>query len=101
MMPESQCASALCLLLRLLEMSQVRRRLVLAGGHDVVVGVAVIEFVADLDHRGHPGAIFLTPRREFVSIATVCLEHGPWAREGIVEQRDLVVDEGWVCPVDK
>src|SRR5712692_5970115 len=68
---------ALSSLPRLLEISQIGRRLVLAGGQEGAAVAFEIKLVTDLDQDGDPWTIFLAPLRVLGRVAPVGLEHGP------------------------
>src|SRR5580704_5869895 len=68
------------------EIPQIRRRLVLAGGHEVAVAAAVIGLRADLDQLLVARAVILLPHRIGRRLSTVALEHRPRPREGVIDQ---------------
>src|SRR5579862_2907042 len=74
------------------EISQVRRRLILVRGHERAVTAPKIGFLADHDHALGVATV-LWPVRMLVRRAAVGLEHGPGTGEGVVDQRDFVVQE--------
>src|SRR5262249_9335334 len=69
---------------RLIEMAQIRRRLVLAARHQEAVAAQVIKLVADADQGGAVGAIGFGPFGMLRGPAHVTLVDGPGARERIV-----------------
>src|SRR5262249_289486 len=84
-------------LLRLLEKSRVGRRLVFPRRHQVAVRAQVVALLAD-DHPGIPlRANELAPDRSRTRIAIVVLGHGPRPRQGIVDGRNLVIENVGVC----
>src|SRR5438445_4980843 len=64
------------LLLRRLEISQIRRRLILGRGHDRAVRALEIGLLADLEDALTVAAV-LGPFRVFVGQAAIGLEHRP------------------------
>src|SRR5205814_8377722 len=74
---------------RLTEVSQIRRRLVLAGWHQGAIPASEIEFLADTDVVVVLGAKILGPDR--IVLAMVISGNRPGAGEGIVDGRDLVM----------
>src|SRR5215467_8900383 len=87
------------LFLRRLEIFQIRRRLILRCGHDGAVRALEIGLIADLDHALAVASV-LGPFRIFVRQAAIGLEHRPWAREGMIDQGDLVVEARRISLVD-
>src|SRR5579883_831195 len=88
------------LLPRLLEIAQVRRRLVLAGRHQETVSAQVIGFTADL----RPGISFLadefSPVGPRAGVANIAAGHGPGARQRVIVNRDLVAHDVLVVLVE-
>src|SRR5262249_13904136 len=80
-------------LLRLLEIAQVRRRLVLLDRHQQAVGAEEIRLVADADHGIVQGADGAGPARPRVGIARRLLEDDPRLAQRVIEHGDLVVDD--------
>src|SRR6266446_6461835 len=80
---------------RLLEEAQVRRRLVLAGRHQVAVSGP--EVTLSLDHHVAValGTVFLGPFRLFLRIAAILFDHGPGPRQRLVDGRHLVDHHVW------
>jgi hypothetical protein len=76
-------------LLPRLEISQIRRRLILRCGHDGAVRALEVGLIAD--HALAVAAV-LGPFRIFLRQAPIGLEHRPGAREGIVDKRDLFME---------
>jgi hypothetical protein len=81
------------LLLRLFEISQIRRRLVLLGGHQVAVSAEEIALLADFDITVALGTDFLDPFRPFDRHTSICLGDRPWTRQRVVDRGDLVVED--------
>src|ERR1700680_3820206 len=81
-----------------LEVSQIGRRLVLAGGHEVAVAAAIVGLLADLDQLLVARAIIFLPDRG--RVAPVGLQNRPGTRIGIVDQGDLVVQQRGVLLVE-
>src|SRR4051812_45087343 len=75
------------------EVLEVGRRLVLVRRHEDVAVALHVEFVPDLHQRGDGRTIFVAPVRIFVGTAPVRLKHRPRLGEGVVEERDLIVDK--------
>src|SRR5262252_6117525 len=84
------------LLLILFEIPQVRRRLVLFGGHQVTVPAQEIALPADFHITIALGTHLLDPLRLFDRHPGIFLDHRPWPRERMVERRDLVIEDVWV-----
>src|SRR5262245_42908747 len=87
--------------LRLLEIPQVGRRLVLLGGHEEAVGAEVIVFRADHDLGVALGAVVLRPLRARARVALESLVGGPRPRERVVEDRDQVMQDVGVGLVEE
>src|SRR5262249_59407732 len=85
----------------LIEVSQVRRRLVLAGGHQVAFRAEEVALPADFNVAIALRAIFLLPDRFFVRVAAVALGDGPWTRQRAIDRRDLVEHDVGVGPVER
>src|SRR6267154_5045272 len=77
--------------LRLVEIFQIRRRLVLPGGHKGAVRALEITLAAKEDVLVVLGAMILDPDR--VTVALVAPNHCPRARQGVVESRELVTQD--------
>src|SRR5437660_1012560 len=74
-------------------MSQIWRWLALAGGHEQTLGAEIIKLLADKGICGGSCTILLNMDRILGGIAPIVLQHCPRPREGVVNQRDLVVQE--------
>src|SRR5450755_3170940 len=61
----------------LLEIAEIGRRLIPAGGHELAIRVQVVELLADQHICGRRRAILLAMNRVFAGIALVALQHGP------------------------
>src|SRR5205807_6884437 len=72
-----------------LEIPQIRRRLILVGGHQLAVGAQELALLAEEDVEIVFRAGVLDPGR--VAQPAVGLVHGPWLGEGMIEGRDDVV----------
>src|SRR6266571_699555 len=70
---------------RLLEISQIRRRLVFPGGHQDAVGAEHIALLGDFDVIVVLGADALAPYRSWIRDATIALLHGPRTGQRIVD----------------
>src|SRR5262249_27373668 len=79
--------------LRLLGIFQIRRRLVLASGHQEPVGAEHVVFIGDGDVIVGFAAILLAPRGIGVQAAPVVLHHSPRTRQGVVDHRNLVMGD--------
>ena len=79
------------LLLR--EIPRIRRRLILAGRHQQPLRAQVIGIIADLDHGVLGRTGLLVPDRLRIGIAPVGAVLGPRPRQGMVERRDVVVEQ--------
>src|SRR5262249_46290816 len=87
--------------LRLLEILQVRRRLVLLRRHQVAVGADVVDLLADADMRIVLGADRLAPPDSLPARgATIVLGDGPGPRQGVVDGGDLVVQQVHIALVE-
>src|SRR5579872_7050441 len=74
---------------RFLEVSQIRRRLVLLGRHQEPIRAQHIALLADDDVIVVLGAIVVAPERPLlVRLAAICLADGPRTRQGMVDHRD-------------
>src|SRR5579871_5589097 len=82
---------ATSLLPRLLEIAQVRRRLVLLGGHQKPVAGNEIILLADKHVMIGLTAIVVLP--QFVAVAPVGLRDRPRPRQRVVDRGDLIVQE--------
>src|SRR6516165_2436571 len=79
---------------RLLEILQIRRRLVLLRRHQVAVGADIVDLPADADMRIVLGADRLAPPDRLLARGpAVVLGDGPGPRQGMVDGGDLVVQE--------
>src|SRR5215510_16177590 len=85
---------------RPVEIAQIGRRLVLPGRHQVSVGAQKIVLAADGDMEVALGADGLAPHWPRSLRAAVGLVHGPRAGQGVVDDRDVVVQEIWVGLVE-
>src|SRR5580704_11331516 len=77
--------------LRLVEILQIRRRLILPGGHEGAVRALEIAFATNENVLVVLGAMILDPDR--VTVACVAPGHRPRARQGVVERRELVAQD--------
>src|SRR5262249_45649700 len=77
------------------------RRLALAGRHQVAVSTYEIMFLAHAHMRIVLRANVFTPNWPRTGIAPVVLGHRPWARQRVVDHRDLVVHHIAVCFVER
>jgi hypothetical protein len=77
--------------LRLLEISQVGRRLVLPGGHQKAVCTQEIIILADDDVIVVLGTIVF--HEDIIAVATVVFGHHPRPRQRVVDHRELVVQD--------
>src|SRR5260370_25669539 len=80
-------------LLGLLEISQIRRRLVLLGGHQIAVRAQHIALVADVDELLTLGAYILDPDRPRICVAAVGLVHRPRTPQSTIDHCDVVMQE--------
>src|SRR5260221_468101 len=80
-------------LLRLLEISQIGRRLILLGRHQEPFRAHEIVFRADDDLVVALGARRSAPVRKWLRAAPKCLVDAPRPRQGVVENGDLVMQE--------
>src|SRR5713226_10276445 len=71
-----------------LEISQVRRRLILQGWHQVAICTEEIVFFADDDVTVVLGAVVFEP--DDVTVAAIALVHGPRTRQRMVDRRYVV-----------
>src|SRR5262245_39461084 len=82
----------------LLEVAQARRRLVLAGRHQQAVGAQEILLLSDLHLVLVLAADGLEPG--CLSLPMIGPRHRPWARERIIDHRDVVTQDVWVVLVE-
>src|SRR5712671_2427019 len=80
------------LLLLLIEIGQVRRRLVWARGHQLAIRAQEVRIVADLDHGVIVGADVGPPERT-LRIAGGLPPDRPRPRQRVVEDRNVVIDD--------
>src|SRR5262249_11293061 len=92
-------APRLALLLDLLEISQIRWRLVLLGGHQVAVAAEEVAFLADFDVTIALRPNFLDPLRLLDRYTRIFLCHYPRPRQRVVDRRDFVVEDARICLV--
>src|SRR6266853_3716776 len=85
---------------RLLEIPQIRRCLVLFGGHEQPIPAQEIVLRANDDLVVALCAGREAPVRMGVGVAPECLVDAPRPRKGVVEHRDLVVQDVWVVLVE-
>src|SRR5215470_10421047 len=81
-------------LLRLIEVLEVRRPLVLLGGHQLAGTVEHVVLVLDVDLKVVLVADRLDPDR--LALATHALGDCPWPSERVVVNRDLIVEDIWI-----
>src|SRR6266704_3733964 len=87
------------LLLRLIEISQVRRRLILLHWHQVAVTAHHVIVLADPDVMIVLGTMVEMP--DHIALALILLGNGPGARERIVDRGDLVEQNVFVSLVER
>src|SRR6266849_3781624 len=80
-------------LLRLLEISQVRRWLLVSGRHQVAVLIHFVGLVADMNEWDLLVANVLRPLRERVEGAAIALRHRPRTGQCVVGHGDFVMKE--------
>ena len=79
-------------LLRLFEISQIRRRLVLPGGHQEAVSAEHVVLIGDGDMIVGFGTILFRPGGiGIIRAAPVVLHDGPRSRERVIDHRNLVM----------
>src|SRR5215470_5979722 len=88
----------LLLLLRLLEVAQIGRRLVLPGGHEITVRAQEVVLLTDDHVIVVFGAVVLVP--DAVGNVPIAFGHGPGARQRVVDGRDLVVQDARIGLVE-
>jgi hypothetical protein len=84
----------------MLEISQVRRGLVLPRWHQEAVGAEEITLSANDDDRIVRAAIWLGPIRTWVRVTTKCLVHAPRPRQGVIEHGDFDMKNARITLVD-
>src|SRR5215467_5643351 len=93
-------ARAAILLAWLIEIARVGWTLAFPGRHQVAVSAQVVGLVADA-HEGIVLAAGLRdPGRTRIGLASRLLDRGPWPRQRVVEDRDLVVDDAGILLVE-
>src|SRR5215831_6783485 len=90
------CHSLLCLL----EVAQVRRGLVPSGRHQQPIRAEEIVFLAEDDLVVAFGAIILAPAWMRTRIASIGLVDRPRLRQGMVDHRDLVMENARIVLVE-
>src|SRR6266566_1754045 len=85
---------------RLLEIAQIRRRLILAGWHQQPVGAQEIGFIPDLRPQIAFVAYEFVPIGPRVGVANVAAGHRPRARQGVIVNGDLVAHDAPVALVE-
>src|SRR5215469_12732210 len=85
---------------RLLEISQVRRRLAFAGRHQIAIAAAIIGLLPDPDQLVVAGAVIFEPFRILGRQTAIGLRHRPRARVGIVDQGDVVAHGIRLGPIE-
>src|SRR6516164_9879415 len=93
-------SSSRALSLRRLEILQVRRRLVIAGGHEVAVSAEEVVLLADDDLIVALHARALVPFRPWIGVAAKRLVDAPWPRQSVVVDGDLVVQDVGIVLVE-
>src|SRR5262249_41109908 len=78
---------------RRLEISQIRRPLILLGGHQQAIGADHVILVADADMQVVFRADHLFPHWPRIGVTPVLLLCGPRLGEGVVDDRDLVIED--------
>src|SRR6266852_928742 len=76
---------------RLLEISQIRRRLVFLGGHQQAVAGKEVVFLAE--HHMIVGLVAIIVLPQFVAVTPICLGDRPRPRQRVVDRCDLIVQE--------
>src|SRR5207248_8873255 len=76
-----------------IEIAEVGRRLVLAGGHQFAIAAEEVVLVADDDMHVALGAVVLAPAH--IAVAAEILGDRPWAGQRVVDRRQLGVED--VC----
>src|ERR1700722_20709985 len=71
-------------LLRLLEIFQIGRRLILPGRHQIAVRTQHIALAPDVDELLALGANILDPDRPRIGVAAIGLIHGPRPRQSMI-----------------
>ena len=84
----------------MVEIPQVRRRLILLGGHQVTVRAREIVFCANENLRVVLGAADFGPLRPWIGVANVFLVDDPRSRQGIVDYRHFVMQDVWIGLVE-
>src|SRR5215475_8846187 len=77
----------------LIEISKIRRPLPFLCRHDHSLGAEEIRLALDADMIVIFHAVVLDPPRTRVATAAIALGHNPRARQGMVEDGDLVADD--------
>src|SRR6266849_6198455 len=98
--PVAPCGLQILLFPRLLEITQVRRRLILAGWHQQPIGAQEIGFLADLRPQIAFVADEFVPIGSRVGVANIAASHCPRARQGVIVNGDLVAHDAPVVLVE-
>src|SRR5580658_257603 len=80
-------------LLRLIEISRIRRRLVLFERHQIAVLADPVGLVPDADEWDLLVAIILRPVRQRVEVAMVGLHHSPGPCQRMIRYGDFIMKE--------
>src|SRR4051812_20351239 len=90
---DNQPARGLPLLLCLLEVLGIWRGLILAGRHQQAIAAEEILLLSQSDLQVVLRTAVFRPDRPRLGAAAIALVHGPRAREGMIENRDDVVQD--------
>src|SRR3977135_716484 len=86
---------------RFLEMTQIGCRLTFAHRHQQTVGTEEIHFLTDGDIRVVLLTVEFPPSRSRVRVAAEIPGYDPWPGQGMVDHRDLVMQNVLIVLVEK
>ena len=91
---------ALRLLLRLFEISQIGRCLILLCRHQEAIRAQEVVFLANDNIHVALIAVLFHPDRMRIGISLKGLVDTPWPRQSVIEDRDFVMEDVWIALVE-